>query len=64
LSEERKLNLGSQNMFQINKKEPVEPEDQKPKKGRWWVAHSYYEDAREKEMMKKNVDFKLSKNKF
>lgn len=51
-------------MFQINKKEPVEPEDQKPKKGRWWVAHSYYEDAREKEMMKKNVDFKLSKNKF
>jgi len=61
------MNLGSPsyNMFlKRNKKESIEPKEQKPKKDRWWVACSFYEDIEEKEIMKKNVDYKHSKLKF
>ena len=50
----------------INEKKfgEIEPKEQKLNKSRWWIAHSYYEDVKKKEIMKKNIDYKLSKNKF
>ncbi len=44
--------------------EKLNQESKKRKKDPWWVADTYFREIQEKEIMKKNVDFKLSKINF